>query len=87
MREPHAGNRGKVVVTLEKDEDDYPSVEYESLWSTPGVVRASAATFLGSLLSMCSLPPGFGGNWTWGKAKSGGSMRRLASARRIPERA
>jgi hypothetical protein len=35
MNTPKADDRVKVVVKLEKDEDDYPPADYEGLWARP----------------------------------------------------
>lgn len=35
MSAPRADDRVKVVVKLEKDEDDYPPADYEGLWARP----------------------------------------------------
>jgi len=35
MTSPRADERVKVVVKLEKDEDDYPPADYEGLWALP----------------------------------------------------
>ncbi|OJH35150.1 DUF4265 domain-containing protein [Cystobacter ferrugineus] len=35
MTSPRADERVKVVVNLEKDEDDYPPADYEGLWALP----------------------------------------------------
>ncbi len=65
-------NYVKVVVALEKDEDDYPPADYENLWATPveeGLFRIDNIPFfaksiaLGDIVSVAS-------------DRSGGTMRR-----------
>jgi Domain of unknown function (DUF4265) len=48
MEESQAGSPVKVVVLLEQEEEDYPPVDYEELWTTPlgeGLYRIESIPF------------------------------------------
>ncbi|MDC0711105.1 DUF4265 domain-containing protein [Stigmatella sp. ncwal1] len=58
MRESQDGDRVKIVVALERDEDDYPPVEYENLWSTPvgkGLFRVDNIPFFAHSIALGDL--------------------------------
>jgi hypothetical protein len=48
MEESQAGSPVKIVVLLEQEEEDYPPVDYEELWTTPlgeGLYRIESIPF------------------------------------------
>jgi hypothetical protein len=48
MEESQAGSPVKVIVLLEQEEEDYPPVDYEELWTTPlgeGLYRIESIPF------------------------------------------